>query len=347
MIRPIFHLLFFAGALLLFNQANAQPTNFSKGSPAQKSRIVSIQDARATDLYLAKPEIIPAMVERGILQLTGKTNLTEAWRSIVSTNDVIGIKVFSNSGPQNGTRPAVAAAVIESLLEAGFAPEKIILWDRHFGDLFHAGFVEFEKKYKVKVLSAAQVGWDEKAFYETAILGRLAWGDLEFGKTGDDIGRKSFVSKLLTQQVTKIISIAPLLNHNSVGVHGHLYNLALGSTDNTMRFENSPERLVTAVPEIFALPQIVDHFVLGITDALICQHEGQQRTLLQYSRALNELWFSKDPVALDVHALQVLDEQRRRAKIPLPEKNVELYENAALLQLGVSDPNRIVIEEAK
>ena len=61
------------------------------------------------------------------------------------------------------------------------------------------------------------------------------------------------MSKLVTRTMTKIISIAPLLNHNQAGVCGHLYGLSLGSVDNTHRFEGSAERLATAVPEIYSL----------------------------------------------------------------------------------------------
>ena len=61
---------------------------------------------------------------------------------------------------------------------------------------------------------------------------------------------------LLTQSITKIINIAPLLNHNMAGVCGNLYSLAMGSVDNTIRFKFSPDRLATAVPEIYAMASL-------------------------------------------------------------------------------------------
>ena len=88
-------------------------------------------------------------------------------------------------------------------------------------------------------------------------------------------GRKSFVTKIVSQQITKIINIAPLLNEEDIGVCGHLYSLALGSVDNTRRFEADPDRLAVAVPEIYALPLLGDRVVLNITDALIGQYEGE------------------------------------------------------------------------
>ncbi len=99
-----------------------------------------------------------------------------------------------------------------------------------------------------------------------------------------------------------------------------------------------------AVPEIYALPAIGDRVAVNIVDALLCQYEGEQRVLLHYSEPLNELRFSADPVALDVLSLQELDRQRKAAGMLSLTNNVELYQNAALLELGVIDPANIQVE---
>jgi hypothetical protein len=152
------------------------------------------------------------------------------------------------------------------------------------------------------------------------------------------------VSKLVSRQMTKIINITPLLNHNLAGVSGNLYTLAVGSVDNVARFESDPGRLAIAIPEIYALPALSDHVVLSIVDALVCQYEGSERSLLHYSTTLNELRFSRDPVALDVLSLQDLQRQRRSAGAPTIKENLDLYSNAALLELGVNDLKRIDID---
>jgi len=95
------------------------------------------------------------------------------------------------------------------------------------------------------------------------------------------------------------------------------------------------------VPEIYALPVLNDHVVLNIVDALICQYEGEERSLLHYSSVLNQLWFSRDPVALDVLSLEELDRQRRLANAPAVQSSRELYSNASLLELGISEPKKI------
>ncbi len=283
------------------------------------------------------------MVDIGITHLTQKPNGRQAWLSLVSTQDIVGIKVFSEPGPNSGTRPAVVAAVVQGLLSSGLPASHIIIWDKRQSDLRLAGFNALASRYGVRVAGSEQAGYDEMTFYDTPLLGNLVWGDLDFGKKGGSVGRKSFISKLVSKQMTRIINISPLMNHNLAGVSGNLFSLALGSVDNTARFESETSRLATAVPEIYALPVLSDRVVLNVTDALICQYEGEERSLLHYSTALNQLWFSRDPVALDVFAISELNHQRKLANATAIKANLDLYHNASLLELGISDLNKIRI----
>ncbi len=287
------------------------------------------------------------MVRRGITNVTGKATTTAAWQSLVSTQDFVGIKVYAAPGPNSGTRPAVVAAIVQELIEAGLPPKNIIVWDKRSVDLRLAGFFDLADRYGIRVAGSAQEGYDAGKFYESELIGNLVWGDFEFGAQGSGLGRKSFVSKLVSQEMTKIINVTPLLNHNLAGVSGNLYSLATGSVDNLIRFEANGDRMARAVPEIYAMEALSDHVVLSITDALICQYEGEEQALLHYSTALNQLWFSKDPVALDRLSLRELDRQRRASNAPLAEQNIALYDTAALLQLGVSDLKRIQVDKVQ
>jgi hypothetical protein len=307
------------------------------------TRVIVVEDATATEAFRPQPETVTAMVERGILRLTGEITISNAWRGLVTTQDIVGLKVYSRPGPNSGTRPAVVAAVAKGLIDAGVIRSNIVIWDREEADLREAGFFQLASELNVRIATANRAGWDETNFYDSPLIGNPVFGDLEFEKKGEGVGRKSFVSKLVSRELTKIINITPLLNHNDAGVCGNLYSLALGSTDNILRFEG-PSRLATAVPEIYALPAVGDKVVLSITDGLICQYEGGQRGLLHYSAMLNQIRFSRDPVALDGLSLKELDAQRRRARAPNLRPNLELYRNAALLELGVIEPAKVRVE---
>jgi uncharacterized protein (DUF362 family) len=311
------------------------------GEPPARSLVVEVAAPHATLDFEPVPEVTREMVRRGILKLTGKPDLKAAWQSVVSPKDVVGLKVFSHPGANTGTRPAVVEAVVQGLLEAGLPPTNIIVWDERLEDLQTAGFTALSNHYGIRLAGSADAGYDAKAFYPNPIPGSLMAGDMEFDLNGATTGRNSYVSKLITGGMTKIISIAPLLNHNLAGVCGNLYSVAMGSVDNTMRFETSAQRLAQAVPEIYALPALSDHVVLNITDALIGQYQGEQQSRLHDSTELNQIWFSKDPVALDALAVQELDREREMMKVPSPGDNPALFQNAALLELGVCDLSKI------
>lgn len=307
-----------------------------------RARVIVIENPRSVVAFSPVADVVEEMVRRGIVSWTGKENAAEGWRSLVSAQDVIGIKVVSAPGATSGTRPVVAAAVVKSLLEAGIPAKRIVLWDKRLSDLRKAGFVALAEQLGVEVAGSMDEGFDPQAFYDTALLGNLVWGDLQFGKKGDDVGRKSYVSKLLTQRLTKIIHVTPLLNHNLAAVTGNLYSLAMGSVDNTIRFEaGSAVQLEEAVPELYAMPEIGDRVVLSIVDALICQYQGAEKTLLHRSTMLGQLRFSTDPVALDVLSILELNRQRERAGIPRVRVRWQLYSNASLLELGISNPQLI------
>jgi len=257
---------------------------------------------------------------------------------------VVGIRIHSSTAKTSGTRPAVVAALIESLLAGGHPAHKIIIWARQLSSLRAAGYLSLRDRFGVRVAGARETGYDGDTYYESSIIGALVWGDHEFGEKGEGIGRRSFVTKLLTQEITKVINVTPLLNHNRAGVYGNLVGLALAGVDNTLRFKPDPGRLAVAVPEIIAVPEVGDRIILNVVDALIAQYQGEAQARLQDSSVLNELRFSTDPVALDVLSIAELEKQRNLKGIESPDANRGLYENAALLQLGVSDQDSIQLE---
>lgn len=338
-----------AGALAMLAalvvDVDAADLEFTRFSRTAEARVVIVEDPKATEAFLPRPDAVEAMLEQAITNLLRTTTPEQAWLALVSTQDVVGIKVYSVPGLNCGTRPAVAAAVAKSLLKAGLAAQNIIVWDKSESDLRVAGFYELTRQLGIRVTASSRAGYDDTNYYDTPLLGKLVYGDHEFEKQGDSVGRKSFVSKLVSQQMTKIINVTPMLNHNLAGVTGNLFSLTMGSVDNTARFEADIIQLSDAVPDIYAMPVIGDRVVLNITDALICQYEGSgQHGLLHYSAVLNQLRLSKDPVALDVLSIKELDRQRRAAKGPFLRANLDIYHNASLLQLGVSATERISVE---
>ena len=204
------------------------------------------------------------MVARGVERLTGRANIKSAWLKFVGPKDVIRNQVYSGPGPNSGTRPAVVEAVVQSYPGGQHSGHQ-----RHrLGHAFNpSGWCSRTWPSATTSGGLYGVGYDPNV-YDNETPGTLSAGDLEFDRDRATTGRKSYVSKLLTGSVTKIINIAPLLNHNLAGVCGNLYGLAMGSVDNTLRFMPNSSLPRRPLPEIYNMTNLSDHVVLNITDAL-------------------------------------------------------------------------------
>jgi len=312
-----------------------------------------IRDDASTKRWLVDKKKVDQMVEVGLLQTTGNDNPTGAWLTLVNPQDIVGIKVNAGPGRISGTRHEVADAVVRGLLKAKIRAEQIIIWDAKLKDLQAAGFGTLAKRHGVRLAGSKDTGWDESVVLDKAILGTLTEGDLGFNPGEDTDSRKSHFSRLLTEEITRIISIQPLINHNRVGISGHLVGLTRGAVDNDRRFNVSDSILVTALPDIIAKTNdketryIGDRIALCITDALYVQYLGQSKSLLHYTEPLGQLWFSTDPVALDIFGIETLEAKRQDLEVEFHPPRSLLYENATAVLIGESDPKRRDVEYFK
>lgn len=356
-----------------------------ESAPEKSTRIVRVHSGAATDTFLADQGVALRMTQKSVMAWTGMPDMKSAWASVLDPDDVIGIQVYSTPGPIVGTTPVIVEALIREILDAGFKPDQLVIWDKYETDLRRAGFGSLSRKFGVRLAGARDVGYDPNVYYESSLPGQLIWGDLEFGndqrlKSG---GRRSYVSKLLTRDITRIIQVMPLMNHNSVEIAGNLMNLAFSACDNMTRFEGEPELMEVAVPEIVGLQAeakhvrlsekdrkkyeglgyvrpLADRVALCVMDALICQYRGETEALLHYSSTLNEIWVSADPVALDVHGVEIIHRQRRLSDVAKRRESNEdlsslgddkklprwrLFQNAALLELGEWDQGKLRVEQ--
>lgn len=333
--------------LVLGADSSQLPPPLPESVVTNRSSIVVARHPGATISFSPSVDGARQLVRLALRSFSPDRSTASAWRSVLEAKDIVGFKVTSSPGPIAGTRPIVVRAIIESLREAGHSAAQIVIWDRRKADLVEAGYARLAEELGVRCVGIDEAGWDEAKGYESPVPGRLVHGDFEFGRRepltgGHSIGRMSHLSRLLTRDLTKIVTVAPLLNHNQVGVNGHIASLGLGSVDNTLRFEDSSERLAEALPEICALDDIFPKLALCFTDALLCQYRGEERTLLHYAIATDELWLGTDPVALDVLSLRELAAARQRSPVDGEKPfKTEVYRNCELLELGVADLKRI------
>ena len=102
--------IFFLGLTLVYGVNSITQQSLMTGE------IIVVQNKSAVSAYLADRNIVKDMVKNGLIKLTNTKDIKEAFAKIASTNEVVGIKVFSSPGPFSGTRPAVVAALISLMI---------------------------------------------------------------------------------------------------------------------------------------------------------------------------------------------------------------------------------------
>jgi uncharacterized protein (DUF362 family) len=297
------------------------------------------------------PAVVRRMVDQVVCAAAKKSTPAAAWASLVKPTDRVGIKVAASGGASGGTRPAVVEAIALGLASAGVRPSNILVWDRNLDELLAAGFSQKSPLYRLRWTDPAS-GYDKKSLVTAPVLGRLIWGDSQFGSregssmadvlsTGEQLSSTSHWAKILTSEVDKIVNAPSLQDSSFTGIHGAIANMTLPNLDNWRRFTRAPEHGDPYLAEIYADEMIRDKVVLTILDALLLQYAGgpfpNPGFLLEY----HTIFASLDPVAIDATSLRLLDENRAPSKLPSLEKMTRWLEAAHALGLGEFEENRI------
>jgi hypothetical protein len=227
--------------------------------------------------------------------------------------------------------------------------DRIFLWDRHTADLRAAGFTPERFGVAVRAIDPPR-GFDREAKFTAPVLGKLIWGDLLFeerkpkaGRRADEAEQLSSASHLptLLRGATKIVNVAMLSDEAGCGVAGAFYNVTVSAVDNWRRFTQPGG--AGAIPELYADARLGPKVVLHVLDGLLAQYAGGPGFNPNYAFPHATLYASRDPVALDATALRLIDEWRKRAKLPPTAKRTEWLQSAAQMGLGQCEADRIEV----
>jgi hypothetical protein len=118
---------------------------------------------------------VQAMLDRGILELTGETSLPSAWRSVITgykPGDTIAIKVNNNNARDDGngelnTNHQVIIAVVAGLKSMGVPETNIYVYDvsRQVIPRQRDGVLTLSPN--VNVVHSGNVSWDSQSFTDT------------------------------------------------------------------------------------------------------------------------------------------------------------------------------------
>ncbi|MBN1145576.1 MAG: DUF362 domain-containing protein [Bacteroidales bacterium] len=312
-------------------------------------KVVQVKNARAVVNNEPVEQEAYRMIEKSMLELTGKSNLGEAWRTFVSPGERIGLKVNPVAGKLLSTSHAVTQSVIRQLEASGIERKNIVIWDRRDMELKDVGFTQ--ENYPGITIRGTECHDDKGSFYDSD--GKLYgeknvdkdwyyWADVEGEYDNETMpymvngGKYSYFSKIVTQEVDKIINI-PILKNAGASITNAMKNLAYGSITNTGRLHAQLWNETSA--EVCAFAPLRDKVVLNICDGLRGCFNGGPGANPQFICNYNAILVASDAVALDRISYDLVAEKRVSEgiqKAPAPEV-LKFLEQAAALGLGIAN----------
>jgi uncharacterized protein DUF362 len=341
----ILALVFFCGTAIASAQ-NERP------SPTP-STVYSIHDSAAIRDFRTNPTVVRRMVDRLLIAVTGQPDIGRAWASLIAPNDKVGIKISAAGGELFSTHRDVVNAIVDGLVAGGHPRRDIIVWDRQLNGITDATYRGGAEGYRLVGIEP-RTGYDAKAVFSSAVMGKLVWGDLEYvPRHGEnpletETGNTSSISHfahIVSSGVDKIIDVPVMSDSAATGLAGCLYNMTLPNIDNWRRFAQYGSMGAGGIAEIYSDPTIQKKVVLHIMDGLIASYADGPESHPNYAVHYATLLASKDAVAIDTVALQRIEDWRVNAKLP-PIGNLAAHvEIAARMGLGNADRKLIKVFE--
>jgi len=297
------------------------------------------------------------MIAKGILELTGKDNLKDAWLMFVKPSEKIGLKVNPVAGPTLSTSVEVTQAIVKQLEEAGIPLNNIIIWDRREEQLFEAGFTR-EAFPGIKIIGSERKGENGTLYDENGKLYGLQMIDTTWYYHADcedkydaetlpymvNEGKYSYFSKIVTQMVDKIINV-PILKNAGASVTLCLKNLSYGSITNTGRLHK--QLWSETIAEVCAFPPLRDKVVLNIVDGIKGCFNGGPGANPQFFTNYNTILIGTDPVAVDRIGYDIVIKKRIEEKLQQEDlpRGRTFMDLAQKLNLGVADIEKIQLKK--
>jgi len=316
-------------------------------------KVVLVKNMNSVINDIPVEEAAYLMLTRSMLELTGEKDIRKAWRMFVNPGEKIGLKVNPVAGRTLSTSHAVVKSVVKQLTESGIDTKDIIIWDRRDMELKDTGFTGDNypgikiKGTEMQDEKGSFTDKDGKLYGESNIDKEwYYWADVEGEYDAETMpymingGKFSYFTKIVTQEVDKIINI-PILKNAGGSITNAMKNLAYGSVSNTGRLHAKLWNDTCA--EVCAFAPLRDKVVLNITDGLRGCFNGGPGANPQFICNYNTMLVSTDPVATDRIGYDIIAEKRIAEglqKAPTPE-SLTFLAMATALGLGVSDKSKI------
>lgn len=302
------------------NYVSTPPAGFTPMSiPGRVVRVNKPGSLRRGGLF-PQPEAAQQMVDRAVIELSGRGDLAQAWRAFVHPADRVAIKVNGLGLRNMASNKETVEAIVHGVMAAGVPAENITVYDQWDG--FLSATRVSQRALPAGVRVACHNGVHLSA--ETRVASGRTW----------------FAEALM--QSTAVIGVPLIKDHSLCGFTGAMKNLTHGSIKNPEAFHRhlcSPQ-----IAELFSHDAIRSRVRLHVMDAFKAVYHGGPRDNPEHRVPFEAVFASTDAVALDRVGSDIVDQLRAQNHMTSLERRglpPRYIDHAATLGLGVADRARI------
>lgn len=305
------------GAVALAGLTTCRPTVAATG----RSRVGVARDPAvfdASDRFVSGA--IEKLLDSALAATFGTVDGVAGLRTCFRPTDVVGVKVNCLAGPGLSTHVELVEALIGKLVRAGVRADNVIVWDRSDRDLKRA-------RYAIKRVGQGPLVYGTNDDYES--------DPIEAGSVG------GCLSRILTRNVTALISVPILKDHDLAGISGGMKNF-YGAIHNPNRFHDAG--CAPYIADLNAHPAIKGKVRLTIFDALMPQYHGGPAYVPAHTWKKGAIFASVDPVAADTIGFRIIREKRREVgmeSLDQAGRSPKWLDRATAMGLGLRDEAQI------
>lgn len=280
-----------AAAIFGIQGTGAFASHHPQAGLSARSRVVLADDPMLRDEFGEPISLrVDDLLDRAVFAYTGQPEPRKAWKAIVGKSPRIGIKVDGRSGKGLATHPMLVNAIAERLQNAGIPAEHILIWDATAADLEACGFTINTERGAVQCFGSDMAGYEDTP---------ESWGTVQVR-----------LSKILTRECDLVIDVPVLKDDRVSGVSFAMENMsgaALWSSD-LKSLGRTP-----AFADLNCIPTVRNKVRFTVGDALSGIYDGGPAFNFERLWHPNSLIVSRDCVAVDQIAWQLIDQRRAKA----------------------------------
>lgn len=216
---------------------------------------------------------------------------------------MVGIKINASGAPLCASSPEIVREVIAALASIGVPRRNIVVFDRYAHEIDMGGYQTLLPS-GIRIVGIEHGAFDASGYDLEVFCEANFFGERE---------TRSYLARIVSGEISKIINIPTLKDHSAAGVTGCLKNLGYGCFNNVARTHQPPISYTNPfVGYLCSTEPLRSKSVLHIMDGTrMVWHEGPQPRNRDFIVEANTLYLGTDPVAIDTLELEAIEKKRR------------------------------------